>query len=133
MSAVPDLPKVSAPKLSKPSFPSAPKPKAPELPELKLDELKLPTPKSAEPKNLPDYSTAYHEFAVEYGNGRVQYAIDGQPYYTATQHGPAFDDFYVMLNTALMQDGSQWPKPINANTQFPVYHKIDYVRVAYPA
>lgn len=42
---------------------------------------------------------------------------------------PEFIDthFYAILNTAV---GGPWPGQPNADTQFPTYHRIDYVRVA---
>ena len=36
------------------------------------------------------------------------------------------ENFYMILNTAL---GGPWPRPVNDDTIFPVYHRIDKVTV----
>ena len=83
-------------------------------------------------KALPDWNTAFHEYAVERGLHHVAFVLDGQVMINITRGGsspePMFWDvpFYLILNSAI---GGGWPGEPNATTVFPVEHAIDYVRV----
>eukprot|EP00035_Acanthoeca_spectabilis_P018892 m.406613 g.406613 ORF g.406613 m.406613 type:complete len:269 (+) comp16795_c5_seq18:7935-8741(+) len=94
---------------------------------------------SAEITIGPDWATAQHEYAVEYGPDHIHYALDGVVFETITtanqssknkDHVMFFDTpYYMILNTAV---GGPWPKPVDKTTILPTYHKIDYVRIAQP-
>ena len=48
----------------------------------------------------------------------------------AGQHAEFFDvPYYMILNTAV---GGPWPGEPTAQTKFPLFHTIDYVRIAQP-
>lgn len=77
---------------------------------------------------IKDYDTAYHEYAVEFGDDGVLFALDGSVVHPVAPSATTYDeDYYLILNTAL---GGSWPKPVSSRTVFPVYHRIDYVRIA---
>ncbi|CAE8631442.1 unnamed protein product [Polarella glacialis] len=85
-------------------------------------------------RRLPDYASSFHEFAIERSADHISYAIDGQVVSTvrASQHGFTLSSspFFVILNTAI---GGGWPGAPTEDTQLPVEHLIDYVRVVRPA
>jgi len=82
----------------------------------------------------------YHEYSMEWDADYVNFYVDGLRYnhVNASSKGdpggsaPIFSPvpFYVLLNTAV---GGPWPRPVDVNTTFPVFHTIDYVRVAQKA
>ena len=79
-----------------------------------------------------DWATAWHEFGVEYSQSGIKFALDGQVYHSPPSSSIFWahtTPYYVILNTAV---GGPWPGPPSANTTFPAYHQIDYVRVAEP-
>lgn len=86
-----------------------------------------------------DWATAYHEYAVEYSPEHVMFVFDGRVLINITRasqnHMAGLPDrnatffdvpYYMILNTAV---GGPWPKPVSADTVFPTYHRIDYVRI----
>lgn len=79
------------------------------------------------------WATDFHEYAVEYDEEHISFALDGVVFETITtatqgKHALFFDvPYYMILNTAV---GGPWPKPVGAGTTFPTYHRIDYVRIA---
>jgi len=77
---------------------------------------------------VADYWTNYHEYAIEWTKERLAYVIDGKVYkeYTDPSMLPV-NPHYWKLNTAV---GGPWPGAPNADTVFPAYHKIDFVRVS---
>jgi beta-glucanase (GH16 family) len=83
-----------------------------------------------------DWGTAWHEFAVEYSTTGMKFAVDGAVYQSLPNKNqipfkhPEFYDlaYHMILNTAV-GTLSQMP---TAETVFPTYHLIDYVRVAKP-
>ena len=90
---------------------------------------------------VTDATTTFHEYAVEYNTSHIAFALDGTVFQTITKATPStqsgvknlkaefFDvPYYMILNTAI---GGPWPKPPR-NATFPIYHTIDYVRVAQP-
>lgn len=102
-------------------------------------------------KTVPNYSSEWHEYAVQFSPTQARFFVDGQlvldvPPCQARQHhqqqagpklpqpdthcGVFFDvGYHLLLNTAI---GGDWPQPPDAGTEFPGYHRIDYVRVAQP-
>ena len=79
-----------------------------------------------------DWATAWHEFGVEYSQSGIKFALDGEVYHSPPSSSIFWahtTPYYVILNTAV---GGPWPGPPSANTRFPAYHQIDYVRVAEP-
>jgi len=87
---------------------------------------------SSTPDNL-DWSASYHEYATEWGPGYITFLLDSKPYVNITEASskppPIFppSPMYLILNTAV---GGPWPGPPAADTKFPTYHFIDYVRVS---
>jgi len=76
---------------------------------------------------------------VEYGKDHIHYAFDGvvfQEVETKTsrvkkEKAVFFDTpYYMILNTAV---GGPWPGEPTAKTKFPLYHHIDYVKIAQPS
>ena len=77
---------------------------------------------------VPDFSAAYHEYAVEWTPTRLAFFVDGAAYASFDGAGTLpVNDHYMMLNTAV---GGGWPGSPNASTESPAFHLIDYVRVA---
>lgn len=84
----------------------------------------------------------YHVWAVEWGEGLVQWFLDGELYYTTTNdmwytdgdltnpNAPFDASFYLILNLAI---GGNYPEPLNemgiAETVAPNQFLIDWVRV----
>ena len=72
----------------------------------------------------------WHEFAVEFGPGAARFAVDGAFYGSVAPDALLWNtSYYAILNTAI---GGPWPRPPDAATTFPNYHRIDAIRVAYP-
>eukprot|EP00040_Diaphanoeca_grandis_P040039 m.261035 g.261035 ORF g.261035 m.261035 type:complete len:305 (+) comp41146_c0_seq1:125-1039(+) len=85
--------------------------------------------------NVSDWSTAFHEYAVERSDSHVAFIVDSVVQINITKNDaskPIFWDrpWYLILNTAI---GGGWPGPATDQTRFPAYHRIDYVRVSRPA
>ena len=84
----------------------------------------------------PNWNQTLHEFAVERGVDHVAFALDGKVVLNATRDDPdparrpVLSDaaWYLILNTAI---GGGWPGPATRETQFPITHEVDYVRVAH--
>lgn len=74
----------------------------------------------------PDYSADFHEFALEWMPGRLDWYVDGALRFVSVTGSIPNEPFYVILNTAV---GGQWPGNPDATSVFPQYHEIDYVRV----
>lgn len=86
----------------------------------------------------------FHTFAVEWGEGRMDWFVDGDRFWTATSddwftdavdksdnsNAPFDEEFYVMLNFAV---GGNWPEGANERGvdpgAFPSALIVDYVRV----
>eukprot|EP00045_Choanoeca_perplexa_P007538 m.69249 g.69249 ORF g.69249 m.69249 type:complete len:277 (-) comp14111_c0_seq1:2186-3016(-) len=89
--------------------------------------------------NVDNWHSSYHEYAAEWDESSITFLVDGVAYanVTATSPGnpggqhPQFppNPMYLILNTAI---GGPWPGPPSSDTVFPVYHRIDYVRVSQP-
>jgi len=81
---------------------------------------------------IPDWSTAFHEYAVERSDTHVAFILDSVVKVNITKDSkskPIFWDrpWYLILNTAI---GGGWPGPASNSTTFPAFHRIDYVHVA---
>ena len=86
----------------------------------------------------------YHTYAVEWAQGRIDWFVDGQRFWSVTQedwftdavdksvspNAPFDEAFYVMLNFAV---GGRWPEGANAGgvdvSAFPDEMRVDWVRV----
>ena len=86
----------------------------------------------------------FHTYAVEWAEGRIDWFVDGERFWTATTsdwfteavdkelnpNAPFDEDFYLMLNFAV---GGNWPEGANAGgidpAAFPDDMVVDYVRV----
>jgi beta-glucanase (GH16 family) len=79
------------------------------------------------------FNEAFHDFAIEWGPGRITWLVDGDPYQTMTRQSLpdgtdwVFDHpFFIILNVAV---GGNFVGPPDASTQFPQTMLIDWVRV----
>lgn len=82
--------------------------------------------------SIPDFGTAFHEYAMERGKDYLAFVVDGKTMTNVTRSDakkPLFWDmpFYLILNSAV---GGKWPGPATEQTVFPTHHLIDYVRVS---
>lgn len=86
----------------------------------------------------------FHIYAVEWGEGRIDWFVDGERFYSVSSdqwftdtvsksddpNAPFNQDFYVMLNFAV---GGAWPEGANEGgidaSTFPAEMVVDYVRV----
>ena len=81
--------------------------------------------------------SAWHEYAVEYSPTSAKFFVDGietlnvpdcSAGYSDKHCGRFFDvPYFLILNTAI---GGFWPQEPDAATEFPGYHRVDWVRVA---
>ncbi len=78
----------------------------------------------------PDFTAGFHEFAVEWRPGLIQWFVDGVVRQTSTNSNIPAVPFYWILNTAV---GGDWPGTPDGSTVFPQYHYIDYVRAYVPS
>jgi beta-glucanase (GH16 family) len=82
---------------------------------------------------VPDCSTAFHIYSLEWDSTKLHVAVDGKPYFTfANEHKgyeywPFDNKMFLILNIAI---GGNWggQKGID-DTIFPIRMEIDYVRV----
>lgn len=73
----------------------------------------------------PDFTLAYHNFAVEWNPARVDWFIDGVQRFTTTANFPR-EPMYIILNMAI---GGTLPGNPDATTPFPASTLVDWVRV----
>lgn len=82
---------------------------------------------------VPDASTAFHTYALEWTADEVRIYVDDQHYFTSRKEGgdwtswPFYRNFYLVLNLAV---GGEWGaiKGID-DRAFPQRMEVDYVRV----
>lgn len=82
---------------------------------------------------VPDATTAFHTYAMEWESDEIRIYIDERLYFTSRKNGgdwtswPFFRNFYLVLNVAV---GGDWGgvKGIDASA-FPQRMEVDYVRV----
>eukprot|EP01120_Amphizonella_sp_Union-15-10_P011767 TRINITY_DN5080_c0_g1_i1.p1 TRINITY_DN5080_c0_g1~~TRINITY_DN5080_c0_g1_i1.p1 ORF type:complete len:250 (+),score=40.73 TRINITY_DN5080_c0_g1_i1:41-790(+) len=79
------------------------------------------------PANGVDFTRGFHQYAIEWYPEGITWFVDNHPYHTVnrTQFTPVHP-FYLILNSAV---GGSWPGFPDAETVFPQYHYVDYVRV----
>jgi beta-glucanase (GH16 family) len=73
----------------------------------------------------PDFSTGFHEFAVEWSSQRIVWFVDGTERFRSEDAVPK-ERMYLLLNLAV---GGDWPGNPDAQTKFPAALEVDYVRV----
>lgn len=76
------------------------------------------------------FDGGFHEYAVEWSADMLTFYIDNKPYlstYLTDTHneGVPHIPMYLILNSAL----GGWAGPVHPDTQFPIKHVVDYVRV----
>jgi beta-glucanase (GH16 family) len=79
-----------------------------------------------------DWGSTFHEFAVEHTQEYLAFVVDSKVLVNvskADKRAPLYWDmpFFLILNTAIGGAGT-WAKPPNSDTQWPTYHRIDYIR-----
>jgi beta-glucanase (GH16 family) len=81
----------------------------------------------------PNFSDAFHTFAIDWSTNRISWSVDGQVYETRTPASVAgktwvFNHpFFIILNLAV---GGDFPGDPNGSTQFPQQLVVDYVHVS---
>lgn len=79
-----------------------------------------------------DLADAFHVFSVEWEPNEIRWYIDDVLFSTKTPEDlkpypwPFDKNFHIILNLAI---GGNWPGSPDANTEFPKYMFVDYVRV----
>ena len=73
----------------------------------------------------PDFSADFHTFALQWTPDELVWYVDGVERYATRDHIPQ-EKMYVLLNLAV---GGDWPGMPNAETPFPSFMDVDYVRV----
>ena len=75
----------------------------------------------------PDFSEDWHTFAVHWEPTRITWYVDGVERHR--EDNPAripAQPMYLLANLAV---GGEWPGPPSAETEFPAFYDIDYIRV----
>ena len=77
------------------------------------------------------FGEAFHEFAIEWNSESLTYFVDGVKYLSTYPSNTDRDGvpqvpMYIILNSAL---GGPWAGNPTSQTQFPIKHTVDYVRV----
>ena len=82
---------------------------------------------------VADASEAFHEYAIEWREDRIDWFIDGKKYFTFNNSGKNTDDwpfdqpFYLILNVAV---GGSWGGKMGIDDSiWPQTMEVDYVRV----
>ncbi|MCS6776250.1 MAG: glycoside hydrolase family 16 protein [Chloroherpetonaceae bacterium] len=73
----------------------------------------------------PDFSRAYHTFAVEWNEKECIWYVDGVERARSSE-GIPHEPMYILANLAV---GGDWPGMPDHTTVFPAYMDIDYIRV----
>ena len=73
----------------------------------------------------PDFSAAYHTFAIDWEPDAIIWYVDGVERYKTTENIPA-EPMYLLANLAV---GGDWPGNPDATTVFPGDMQVDYVRI----
>ncbi|MDT7726324.1 MAG: hypothetical protein QOI21_2900 [Actinomycetota bacterium] len=80
----------------------------------------------------PNFSDAFHTYAIDWSPNKITWAVDGITYQTRTPADLGGNtwvfnhNFYMILNLAV---GGYWPGDPNSSTVFPQQLVIDYVHV----
>ncbi|MFN2440880.1 MAG: family 16 glycosylhydrolase [Chitinophagaceae bacterium] len=78
-----------------------------------------------------NFSDEFHVFSLEWKQDQIKWLVDRNVYGTATQadfgsnNYPFNEQFYFIFNVAV---GGNWPGSPDANTSFPQWMIVDYVR-----
>jgi beta-glucanase (GH16 family) len=72
----------------------------------------------------PDFSQAFHTFAVEWMPSEIIWYVDGVEQFRSSQGIPT-EPMYIIANLAV---GGNWPGYPDGTTPFPSYLEIDYIR-----
>lgn len=79
------------------------------------------------------FNDDFHEFTINWDSEKVEWLLDGQPYYslniTSEEMSEFHQHFFIILNLAV---GGDWPGDPTAESKFPQTMQIDYVRVYQP-
>ena len=81
----------------------------------------------------PNFSDAFHTFAIDWSPNKIVWSVDGTVYQTRTPADVSgkqwvFNQpFFIIMNLAV---GGYWPGDPNSSTQFPQQLLVDYVRVS---
>lgn len=83
--------------------------------------------------SVPDCSTAFHVYSLEWSENRLDWLIDGKRKWTVVKNSntwrgwPFNKDFYLIMNTAF---GGSWGGQKGVDLEaLPITFEIDYVRV----
>lgn len=72
----------------------------------------------------PDFSTGFHEFAVEWSPQTIVWFVDGVERFRSEKNIPQ-GKMYMLVNLAV---GGDWPGAPDENTKLPAAFEVDYVR-----
>ena len=78
------------------------------------------------------FNDEFHVFSIEWKQDQLKWFLDGNLFSTINKadlganHYPFNEDFFFIINLAV---GGNWPGNPNANTYFPQWLIVDYVRV----
>ena len=73
----------------------------------------------------PDYSQAFHTYAVQWEPGLIIWYVDGVERNRYQDGNASWEDMYLLVNLAV---GGAWAGDPDGNTQFPAQMTIDYIR-----
>ena len=73
----------------------------------------------------PDFSAAFHTFAVEWRKDEIRWLVDGIERHRSEKEVPRVPMF-LLVNLAV---GGNWPGSPDENTDFPADFEIDYIKV----
>lgn len=74
----------------------------------------------------PDYSSAYHTFAIDWNAERIVWYVDGvERHRVSESEAVPSGEFYLIANLAV---GGHWPGHPDETTPFPAYLDIDFIR-----
>lgn len=74
--------------------------------------------------NLPDMTTDYHTYGIEWNPEKITFFVDGIAIYTSTTYVPK-EDMYLFINTGV---GGNWVGEPDETTQFPAQMLVDWIR-----
>lgn len=74
--------------------------------------------------DLPNLTTDYHTFGIEWYPEKITFFVDGTPMYTSTTFVPD-EEMYLFINTGV---GGDWVGEPDETTQFPTQLLVDWIR-----
>jgi beta-glucanase (GH16 family) len=75
--------------------------------------------------SVPDMSTSYHIYAVNWTPDTVTWYFEGRPVAHTDTPPDMHKPMYLLVNLAV---GGDWPGSPDATTKFPAQYRIDYIR-----